>query len=49
MVSPEDLLEQVTDKQTFIKFVQALAEERERAQEIENKHSNVHIIDGALG
>jgi hypothetical protein len=49
MVSPDDLLEQVTDKQTFIKFVQALAEKRERAQEIENKHSNVHIIDGTLG
>jgi hypothetical protein len=49
MVSPDDLLEQVADKQTFIKFVQALAEERERAQEIENQHPNVHIIDGALG
>jgi hypothetical protein len=40
--------EQVTDKQTFIKFVQALAEERGRAQEIENKHPNVHAVDGAL-
>ncbi len=49
MVSPDDLLEQVTDKQTFINFIQALAEKRERAQEIENKHSNVHIMDGALG
>ncbi|AFY44435.1 hypothetical protein [Nostoc sp. PCC 7107] len=49
MVSPDDLLEQVTDKQTFIKFVQALVKERERAQEIENKHPNAHIVDGALG
>jgi hypothetical protein len=29
--------------------LQALAEERERAQEIENKHPNVHIMDGPLG
>lgn len=49
MVSTDDLLEQVTDKQTFIKFVQALADEREKAQEIENNHPNVYIIDGALG
>jgi hypothetical protein len=49
MVSTDDLLERVTDKQTFIEFVQALADERERAQEIENNHSNVYIMDGALG
>ena len=49
MVSPDDLLERVTDKQTFIKFVQALADERERAQEIENNHLNVYSVDGALG
>ena len=49
MVSPDDLLERVTDKQTFIKFVQALADEREKAQEIENNHPDVYIVDGALG
>jgi hypothetical protein len=48
MVSTDDLLERVTDKQTFIEFVQALADERERAQEIENNHLNVYIVDGAL-
>jgi hypothetical protein len=49
MVNTDDLLDQVTDKQTFIRFVQALADERERAQEIENKHPKVYVVDGALG
>ena len=44
-----NLLEKVVDKQTFIEFVQALAEERERAQEIEHTHPNLYIMDGALG
>lgn len=46
MTNPDNLLEQVTDKQAFIKFVEALADERERAQEIENNHLNVYIVDG---
>ena len=44
-----NLLEKVVDKQTFIEFVQALAEGRERAQEIEHTHPNLYIMDGALG
>ena len=49
MFSPDDLLERVVDKQTFIEFVQALAEEREQAQEIEDRHPNAYITNGALG
>lgn len=49
MLSPDDLLERVVDKQTFIEFVQALAEERARAQEIEARHPNAYMTDSALG
>jgi hypothetical protein len=49
MVSPDDLIEQVTDRETFIQFVQALADERERAQEIERVNPNIYAVDGALG
>ena len=48
MVSPDELLAQVKDKQTFIQFVQVLADERERAQEIERVNSEAYIVDGAL-
>jgi hypothetical protein len=49
MANPEDLLEQVMDKQTFIQFVQALADERARAQAIEQANPNIYRVDGALG
>jgi hypothetical protein len=49
MISPDDLLEQVTDKHSFIQFVQALVDERKRAQAIEHANSNVYTVDGALG
>jgi hypothetical protein len=38
----------VTDRDSFIEFVKALADEREQAQEIEEANPNVYIVDGAL-
>jgi hypothetical protein len=43
------LLQQVKDKETFIRFVQALATEREQAQMIERKNPDAYRVDGALG
>lgn len=43
------LLQQVEDKETFIRFVQALAADREQAQMIERENPKAYQIDGALG
>nr|WP_255712954.1 hypothetical protein [Rhodopirellula sp. JC740] len=48
-VRPEDLLDTVCDRESFIAFVEALASERERAQQIEREHPNRYVVDGALG
>lgn len=48
-VRPEDLLPDVCDRESFIAFVRALADERERAQEIEREHRDRYVVDGALG
>ena len=42
------LLEQVTDQESFVRFVKFLADEREQAQEIEEADSKAYIVDGAL-
>lgn len=46
---PESLLDGVCDRDSFIAFVQALAEERELAQQIEKDNPDRYIVDGALG
>jgi len=46
---PEDLLDDVHDRESFIAFALALAEERDRAERIERENPNTYIIDGALG
>lgn len=47
MESPELLLERVTDRDSFIAFVTALAEERARAAEIERNNPQRYVLDGA--
>lgn len=46
-MKPEDLLEKVHDKETFIAFVEALAAEREEAERIEREHPERYVVDGA--
>ena len=45
---PSDLLEKVIDRDSFITFVEALADERARAQDIEKAHPDIYVVDGAL-
>lgn len=45
---PEDLLDRVADRASFIAFVTALAAEREHAEKIENANPKSYIVDGAL-
>ncbi|HUE73241.1 MAG TPA: hypothetical protein VMP01_20310 [Pirellulaceae bacterium] len=47
MATPEELLERVTDRDSFIAFVRALAEEREVAAEIERANPKAYSVDGA--
>lgn len=51
MKTLEDLLDEVVDWKTFATFVEKLAAEREKAQEIEeaNKGNPAYIVNGALG
>jgi hypothetical protein len=49
MATPEELLEAVTDRDTFISFVSALAAEREQAEDIERADPQRYGLDGALG
>jgi hypothetical protein len=46
-MKPEDLLDQVCDRDSFIRFVRALAEERDQAEKIERSQPKTYIIDGA--
>jgi len=48
-MKPEDLLNRVSDRDSFIAFVEALADERRRAAEIERENSDVYVCDGAHG
>jgi len=48
LTSPESLLENVNDRESFIEFVNALADERDRAQEIERAHPERYMVDGAF-
>ncbi|HEY3789179.1 MAG TPA: hypothetical protein VGL71_10005 [Urbifossiella sp.] len=47
MASPEQLLDRVTDRDSFIAFVEALADERAAAAEIERANPRVYVVDGA--
>ena len=48
MSSPEELLDKVVDQKSFVAFVWALADERERAQQIERENPKSYPVDGAL-
>jgi hypothetical protein len=48
MTSPEELLEKVIDRDSFITFVEALADQRAIAAKIERDHPEVYVCDGAL-
>lgn len=47
--TPEQLLGEVVDRETFVDFVLALAAERERAEKLERENPQRYCIDGALG
>ena len=49
MTRPEDLLDDVHDRDSFIAFVKCLAEERSNAQKIEADNPKSYMVDGALG
>ena len=43
----EELLDQVHDRDSFIAFVRALAEERDKAEGIERASPQSYLVDGA--
>jgi hypothetical protein len=45
----DQLLQEVSDRESFVAFVLALADERERAERIEQVNPDRYRIDGALG
>lgn len=49
MKSIEQLLDEVTDRESFLTFASALAAERRRAEELERENPELYIVDGALG
>jgi hypothetical protein len=46
-MTPEQLLDLVHDRDSFIEFVRALAEERDEAEKLEQKEPKRYILDGA--
>ncbi len=46
-MKPEDLLDLVNSRDSFISFVRALASERADAMRIEGDNPNVYVVDGA--
>jgi hypothetical protein len=46
-VKPDDLIDEVRDRDSFIAFVNALAKEREDAARIERENPDVYVVDGA--
>jgi hypothetical protein len=46
-MKPEELLDKVQDRESFIAFVEALAAEREDAQRIERENPHRYMVDGA--
>jgi hypothetical protein len=47
-MTPEASLQIAKDKDSFIEFVAALADERERAGEMESANPDMYVVDGAL-
>jgi len=45
---PEELLERVRDRDSFLELVDAMIVERERAREIEAAEPSRYCVDGAL-
>jgi hypothetical protein len=48
-MAPEEFLDRVDDRESFIAFVEALAEERRRAAQLENEQPIRYQLGGALG
>lgn len=48
-MTPEELLDRVCDKESFVQFVRALADERVAAREEECSKGDTFYVDGALG
>ena len=46
-MSPEELLDTVNDRESFVAFVRSLADERDRAEQEEKEKPNVYVVDGA--
>jgi hypothetical protein len=46
-MQPEQLLQKVRDRETFVAFVRALAAEREEAEKIEKDNPQAYMVDGA--
>jgi hypothetical protein len=47
-MTPEELLDRVTDLQSFLAFVEALAAERREAERMEREQSTRYQLGGAL-
>ncbi len=48
MATPEELLDEVSDRTSFIQFVKVLADERSRAAELEKENPTRYMLGGAL-
>ena len=48
-MTPSELLDQVEDRNSFVAFLVALAEERADAEEIERAEPARYVLDGAKG
>jgi hypothetical protein len=46
-MKPEELLDKVNGRDSFIAFVEALAAEREDAQRVEGENPQRYMVDGA--
>jgi hypothetical protein len=46
-MKPEELLDEVRDKESFVAFVEALAAERSDAERIERENPDRYCLDGA--
>jgi hypothetical protein len=48
-MAPEEMLDRVNDRDSFIAFVEVLAEERRRAEQLEKEQPIRYQLGGALG
>jgi hypothetical protein len=47
-MTPEEALDDVKDRESFVAFVHALAAERAEAEEIERQDPKTYVLDGAF-